>query len=134
VLFCAELDVNSEVLLSRILLISADEVVGQLKVKILQKAGHDVCAVTAFDGLLFTARQQRFDLIIIGYTVPAKEKLRIWRALADCIRPMPKVLEIFRVSPEIQDADGYVRIDDGPEALIAAANELTHTRRRAASA
>jgi DNA-binding response OmpR family regulator len=121
-------------LLARLLLVSADEVVGQLKVKILQRARHDVSTVTSFDGLLATVKQARFDLIIIGYTVPAKEKLRIWHALVDCVHPTPKVLEIFRVSPEVEGADGYVRIDDGPEALIAAANELTEKRRRAASA
>jgi PleD family two-component response regulator len=104
----------------RILLISYDESLLLTRRMILKQAGYEVTAALGFtESMEICSAEQKFDLIIMGYTIPRKDKA----ALVAAVRPKCKapVLSIRRGGDEpLPEADASVDSLDGPIMLIEA--------------
>ena len=90
---------------------------------ILEQAGFDVSSAFGFaEALEICKTRHDFDLILMGHSMPQKDKTALLAALRPrCSAPL---LSILRHGDSlIPQADYSVDSNDGPTALLAAVNE-----------
>jgi len=106
---------------ARLLSISDNRTVLQTRHLILQQAGFDVVSVADMQELTGALAQGEFDLFILGHSLPAKEKLRVYHLVQGHSQATP-VLELYKFSPDLNT--GYALSSQGePQALIDAGHQ-----------
>jgi hypothetical protein len=101
---------------SKILCVSYDESLLRTRDMILRKAGYDVTAALGFVEAQRLCAEQKFDVVVIGHTIPANDKLALIQcaqqgagAAALCLRkPNDPVLREPDYSTDRTDPDGLV--------------------------
>ena len=90
---------------------------------ILEQAGYLVSSAFGFaEGLEICKTRHDFDLILMGHSMPQKDKIALVKALRpDCTAPLLSILR--RGETPIPQADYSVDSNDGPAALLAAVHE-----------
>jgi CheY-like chemotaxis protein len=102
----------------RVLLATADPMLRETRKALIQSFGFDVTASKTEDDALSHMRTERFDLLVLGHTLPARE----CRNLANAFRvyhPNGRIIEIIRthgMSP-VNNPDAIVVGMDGQIAL-----------------
>jgi CheY-like chemotaxis protein len=98
---------------------------------ILERAGHSVTQVRDLREIVAACRNKIFSVVILGQTLPAKEKLRVCEVLRrDCAGA--KILELHTsFAPELPSADAHLHVAAGaPEKLVDFVNELVVGRKK----
>ena len=96
----------------------------------LERAGHTVNLAKDVRQVIAACSGIQFDVIVIGHTLPAKEKLRVHELVqAHCDRA--KILEQHAVAPELAVADAHVRATESGENLVAVVEDLITPRKSA---
>lgn len=107
----------------RILSLSADPELGKLRAMVLRQAGYDVIwptSKTEADALL---REKHFDVLLIGHTISgpsAREFAQVYRAN----NLNSKIIVVTAGAFLMLKADRTIKPIDGPEALLAAIDEV----------
>jgi DNA-binding NtrC family response regulator len=109
----------------RILSVSYDESLLATRQMILERAGFEVVSALGFSEALERCKKSNFDLVLLGHTIPIKDKASLIPSLKQhCTR----VLSIRRPGfPPAPGADFSVDSQEGPEALIAAVKSALAT-------
>jgi DNA-binding response OmpR family regulator len=103
----------------RILSISYDESLLATRQMILEQAGYEVTSALGFAEALERSKQRPFDLVVLGHSLPLKDKSAIVAALKG--KDKPKILSIRRHGDApIPEADASVEAIEGPQALLQA--------------
>lgn len=106
----------------RILSISYDESLLATRQMILEQAGFEVVSSFGFAESLENSKKGPFDLVVLGHSLPRKDKSAIVAALKGKSRP--KILSIRRHGyPPIPEADASVDALEGPAALVEAVRQ-----------
>jgi DNA-binding response OmpR family regulator len=117
--------------MANILCIGVDEDAMKSRHTALERAGHTVSQAKDIRQVVAACSGIRFDVIILGQSLPAKEKLRVY----DLIRQHgagAKVLELHNGPAEISNADAHIRVTGGaPTELVDVISGLTGRRRSA---
>jgi DNA-binding NtrC family response regulator len=107
--------------MARILSVAYDESLLLTRHYILEKAGFTVVSALRFAEAIEHCQQQKFDLIVLGHSVPPSDKTALiaeTKRLCGC-----PALSIRRFDqPRHPSADYSVESGEGPEALITAIN------------
>lgn len=107
----------------RILSISYDEALLATRQMILEQAGFEVISSLGFAESLENSKKGPFDLVVLGHSLPLKDKSAIVAALRKT-KSKPKVLSIRRHGyAPIPEADASVEAVDGPQALLEAVRQ-----------
>ena len=118
-------------LMANILCIGIDEDAMKARHTALERAGHTVSQAKDIRQVIAACSGIKFDVIILGQSLPAKEKLRVY----DLVRQHgsgAKVLELHHGPAEISQADAHIRVNGGtPTELVDVISALT-TRRKSA--
>jgi CheY-like chemotaxis protein len=110
----------------KILAISTDPELSQLRRAILEGAGHQVKTLNSEKEALQAARApERFDVVLLCHRFPAATARQYVRLLRD-INPGTRIIYIAHVYgewPEVE-ADRYIVGSDGPEVLVRVLKEV----------
>ena len=92
-----------------VLCTGTDRRVMQTRAMVLERAGHTVLSAMSEPELTELCSTNRFDLAVIGHSVPPLEKPRILRLIRQHC-PNAKVLELYTASQgrKLPDADGWL--------------------------
>jgi len=119
----------------RILSISYDLALLQTRQWVLERAGYEVSSAFGFAEALEACKTGTdFDLVLMGHSMPQKDKMALYDALrTNCRAPLLSILR-HGDSP-IPQAEYAVEANDGPNALVEAVNNALapHEVRRFAS-
>jgi DNA-binding response OmpR family regulator len=99
-----------------ILNISPVENLRRTRAMMLEAAGFNVTSAASTREAEHICRRASFDLVIIGQNFDNDEKRRVASAVRT-ILPQVTILELCRISPEIQSLD-FVLYDPTPEELV----------------
>jgi CheY-like chemotaxis protein len=101
-----------------ILSISYDQPLLVTRQMILEQAGYDVSSAFGFaEALEICTTQHDFDLVLMGHSMPQKDKKALFEALrSKCSAPLLSILR-HGDSP-IPEANYSVDAQDGPSALL----------------
>jgi len=102
-----------------ILVISRDPRIADVRYNVLVDAGYDVIAATDIRGVI-AACAAHPDAAMIGYSVPAPEKRRVWAELRK--HRCGRVLELHTGEPVLPDATHHR--SNTPEDFLEAVNTL----------
>ena len=116
--------------MKRILSISYDPSLLQTREMILRNAGYDVTSALGFVEAQRLCAEQQFDVIVIGHTIPIKDKLALIRCAKQGQRAATLCLRKAS-DPVVEEAD-YSTDKTDPGTLVEAVN--TALARRASSA
>lgn len=107
----------------RILSLSKDQIVLQLRNAVMSMAGYRVSSPAQTEDALIMLAKERFALIVIGHTFSRKERRELIKRLRDANPNIP-ILSLY-TSPDTMDrmADCEVNAQDGPEALLRAIHD-----------
>src|SRR5690242_14144115 len=104
--------------MANILCIGMDDASMHAKQSILERAGHTVSLANDVRQVIAACSGIRFDVILIGQSIPAKEKVRVHELLQGrCNRA--KILEQHATTPELPSADAHVPGNGSNEDLVA---------------
>jgi DNA-binding NtrC family response regulator len=94
-----------------VLCTGADRNLVETRKLLLEDAGHKVVTAVNESALKKACEQYNFDVAVIGQTIAAAEKLRIFSIVRE-LRPSAKVLELYRVySPKtLVTADDWLEV------------------------
>ena len=113
-----------------ILCIGIDDQSLQTKQSTLERAGHTVSLAKDVREVISACSGIRFDVILIGQTIPAKEKLRVHELIQrHCAGA--KILEQHAVLPELPAADAHIRAGEPGEELVQMIQNLVAQRKSA---
>ena len=117
----------------RILSIEYNTTVLEARNAVLRSAGYEVTSAGTFYQVLERLQENRFDLVLVGRSIPGVH-LRGFMQLAQVKAPEAKTMVLLD-SPESAEptADGSFDLTNGPEALVAAIEQLL-ARSKATSA
>ena len=105
-----------------ILSVSYDQALLSTRHLILQRAGYEVTSACGFHEALESCRKGDFDLVVIGHSIPRKDKLTLVKVSR--MASQAPVLSILRpTSAPLPEADYSVKSDDGPQALLLAVQQ-----------
>ena len=113
-----------------ILCIGIDEQSLQTKQSTLERAGHTVSLAKDVREVISACSGIRFDVILIGQTIPAKEKLRVHELIQRHCSGA-KVLEQHTVLPELPVADAHILAGESGEQLLEMIQSLVAQRKSA---
>jgi len=113
-----------------ILCIGIDDGSMQTKQSTLQRAGHTVSLAKDVRQVIAACSGIRFDVILIGQTLPGKEKLRV-HELIQQYGEGAKILEQHVAAPELISADAHIGAGQSSEDLIAIIQTLVAERKSA---
>jgi DNA-binding NtrC family response regulator len=113
-----------------ILCIGIDDASMQTKQSTLERAGHTVSLAKDVRQVIAACSGIRFDVIVIGQTLPAKEKLRVHELLQQHSGGA-KILEQHAAARELSTADGYIGAGQSNEDLVAVIDSLVGRRKTA---
>jgi DNA-binding response OmpR family regulator len=116
----------------RILSVSYDQSLLATRHKILQYAGFEVVSAYGFMDGIQHSQSQKFDLAIIGHSIPTKDSAEIVKTIKQhCRCP---ILSIRREGyAKISESDYSVDAIDGPQALISAVESALRSAESPAS-
>jgi DNA-binding NtrC family response regulator len=108
--------------MARILNISYDASLLRTREELLKSQGFEVVSALGFDAALQAAKTHRYDLAIIGHSIPREEK----RKLADEMKVYDiRILSLRRHdSGPLPEADFSMKASEGPAALIKKVKEI----------
>jgi DNA-binding response OmpR family regulator len=107
----------------KILSISYDESLLMTRQMILEQAGFQVTSALGFAESLERSQKGPFDLVVLGHSLPIKDKSAIVAALKG--KNKPKILSIRRHGyAPIPEADASVDALEGPHALLEAVRKV----------
>lgn len=116
--------------MANILCIGIDDASMQVKRATLESAGHTVSLANDVRQVVAACSGIRFDVILIGQSIPAKEKIRVHELLQDrCNGAM--ILEQHAAAPELPGADAHVHGGRSGEDLVAVVEGLVAKRKSA---
>jgi CheY-like chemotaxis protein len=117
----------------RVLCISYDESLLVTRKMILEQAGFEVTPALGFaEAMEVCERGAAFDLIVIGHSMPRKDKTALIRTLRSMQCDAP-VLSVRRHNdPPLPEADYSVDSYDGPQLFIAAAERAIQRKAKSA--
>jgi len=96
---------------------------------LLESAGHTVSEASDVRQVIAACSGVQFDVIIIGHSLPAKEKLRVSALIQEHCRGT-KILELHSTPhPELAEADAHLHVNgDAAEELSGSVNRLIALR------
>lgn len=111
-----------------ILSVSYDQALLSTRHMLLQQAGYEVTSACGFHEALESCKKGEFDLVLIGHSIPRKDKLSLIH-VTRMVSQAP-VLSILRpTSSALPEADYAVKSEEGPQALLIAVQQaLVHDR------
>jgi DNA-binding response OmpR family regulator len=112
-----------------ILSVSYDQALLSTRQMLLQGAGYEVTSARGFHEAVESCRKGDFDLVVIGHSIPRKDKL----ALVQVTRMVSQapVLSILRpTSAALAEADYSVKSEEGPQALLTAVHQALEQNRK----
>jgi CheY-like chemotaxis protein len=104
----------------RILSISYDEALLAMREMLLEREGYDVTSALGFVAAMEVCiRCDKFDLILMGHSIPQKDKIALFESLRSrCAAPL---LSIARSDdPPLPQAAHSIKPTEHPEALLVA--------------
>src|SRR5689334_974497 len=113
-----------------ILCIGIDDSSMRAKQSTLERAGHTVSLAKDVRQVIAACSGIRFDVILIGQTLPAKEKLRV-HELIQRYCAGAKILEQYAAAPELPAADAHMPSGQSGEDLVAIIRSLIAQRKSA---
>jgi hypothetical protein len=109
---------------NRLFIISRDPELAEERRALLERTGYGVVSAGNFKEVRELCMRGDFSLAIIGYSIPSREKRRIWAELVTSC-PHAPVLELFRGSaPDLPDAQFYLNAQLGVEAIPRKVQEI----------
>lgn len=98
--------------MARVLVVDDDETIREVLSHKLAQMGHDVTAAADGDAGLATARDGRFDLVLLDRSMPRMSGLEVCRALRDDGDDVPIILLTGRVLEDDVEAGFAAGADD----------------------
>jgi DNA-binding response OmpR family regulator len=110
----------------RILSLSTDQELSQLRKTVLEAAGHEVIALTSDkEAVKAASAPEHFDVVLVCHRFPSATARQIVRLLRQS-HPDTRIIYIVHVYgewPEVE-ADRYIVGADGPDAMIRVLEEV----------
>ena len=104
--------------------ISADPELRSTRQQLLEGGGYQVLSPHNIVEVEQACKQQRFDAVILGHTIPAPEKRRITATIRELCAPHTPVLGLYAASPaEVAEADLAIPAHQ-PQALLEGVRKL----------
>lgn len=101
----------------KLLIVSSDPALGDVRKDVLEDAGFSVISVNNFRQVEDACKQGEFWLAIIGHLIPPKEKRRVWAEIVTRC-PGTEILELYEGSdPALLDADYHLDAQLGVSAI-----------------
>jgi PleD family two-component response regulator len=118
--------------MANILRIGMDESATKPRRLLLERAGHTVSEASDVRQVVAACSGVQFDLIIIGDTLPAKEKLRVSTLVQEHCQGT-KILELHSAAqPDLENADAHLHVNgDAAEELSRSVDRLIAKRESA---
>jgi len=117
----------------RILSISYDESLLETRRMLLENAGFDVVPALGFTDALVHCEMEKFDLIIIGHTLPRSDKEALVANIK--LKKCGPVLSLRKHEDQpVPGADWSVDSGEGPEVLLKTVQKILGTRGRSRKA
>lgn len=116
--------------MANILCIGIDDGSMQQKQATLERAGHTVSLAKDVRQVIAACSGIRFDVVFIGQSLPAKEKVRV-QELVRAHGNGAKILEQHAATPELVAADGHIGGSGSGDDLVAAVESLVMQRKSA---
>jgi DNA-binding response OmpR family regulator len=101
---------------ARLLSISVDRALLMQRHLMLQEIGYDVASAADMPELIIALSQGPFDLVILGHSLPPKEKLRIFHLIRANSERTP-IVELYVNSPDL-DTGHSLHSQASPEQLV----------------
>jgi len=108
--------------MARILSISYDEVLLSTRQLLLENVGHRVTSALGLGQALKLCRTEKFDLVIIGHSIPEQDKERIIQAVRE-MRQTP-VLVLLKFSERAHKSANYNHELHSPEQFVEAVKTI----------
>ena len=106
----------------RILSISYDESILKTRHYIFEQAGFEVASAFGFSDALNQCKEGRFDVVVLGHTLPPQDKTALVSVLRDsCGCPIVSIRKPGQ--SRHPEADYSVEASEGPEAVLAMLRE-----------
>ena len=106
-----------------ILSVSCDESLLRTRHWILEAAGFNVTSALGFAQATTQFQAGRFDLVILGHSMPRKDKEARRRVIRSYDRS--RVLSLLRMGDSpLADVDYSIEASEGPEALVSAVRKV----------
>jgi DNA-binding NtrC family response regulator len=113
------------------LCIGIDDSSMRAKQSTLERAGHTVSLAKDVRQVIAACSGIRFDVILIGQTLPVKEKLRVYE-LIQRHGAGAKILEQYAAAaPELPAADAHIPVGKSGEDLVALIQSMVVQRKSA---
>jgi DNA-binding NtrC family response regulator len=118
--------------MANILRIGMDESSTKARRQLLERAGHTVSEARDIRQLVAAVSGVHFDLVIIGHTLPAMEKLRVSTLVQQHCQGT-KILELHSApDPDLEDVDAHLQVNgDVPEELSRSVDRIIAERESA---
>jgi DNA-binding response OmpR family regulator len=114
--------------MANILCIGLDDSSLAAKRTSLERGGHSISQAKDVLQVIAACSGIRFDAIIIGQNLPAKEKLRVCELVREHTYGA-KVIELHtNPEPDLEAADAYLRVGGKSEALVDVVNSVLARR------
>ena len=108
----------------RILSISYDVPLLHTREMLLESEGFKVISAVGFDQAVVEVERGRYDLAIIGHSIPLTEKKTLAKKIKGCV-PSVRILSLRRHGDKpLPEADYSIEAAEGPSALVATVIEL----------
>lgn len=98
---------------------------------VMEKAGHAVTLAHDLRAVIAACNSETFDIGILGHTLPAMEKLRVYGTLRHRCEGI-RILEFHdAVKPDLADADAHLRVSQtSQEVFIDTVNRLARALKK----
>src|SRR5690349_16948545 len=116
--------------MANILCIGMDEASLELKRSTLERAGHTVSLAKDVRQVIAACSGIRFDVILIGQSLPGTEKRRVHELLQDRCNGA-KILEQHGATPDLPVADGHISVSQTSKDLVNVVERLIVRRKSA---
>jgi DNA-binding NtrC family response regulator len=116
--------------MARILSIGYDQNLLHTRALILEARGHEVTTAIGMKESLELCRADRYDLVIIGHSMPPQERSTLIHETR--ARAMPVLVLLRAYDPPVSGAGIYqLRADEGPQALVSTVTDILDQSRHA---
>lgn len=111
----------------KVLNIAADPFVADVRKQVLETGGYDVTSAQNILEVVEACETQDFDAVVLGQTIPMKEKRRITATVRERCKARTPVIGLYTTSPaEVDDADLAISAQE-PQALLDGLKRLLDT-------
>ena len=118
--------------MANVLCIGLDDAAMKGRAEVLRQAGHVLSQAKDLRQVVTACSGIEFDVVVIGHSLPAMEKLRVGDVVRKYCR-RTQILELYSSDePELATADVHLRARDGAsEDLVATIHRMTAARKSA---